>query len=187
MSTAPTSFSAIAHKSIGWSIFLSILMIIAGLLAIFIPAISGVGVTIFIGWLLIFSSFTHFAYAWKIHVTSRRLWEILLGIVYLFAGIYLIMHPVAGLASLTLILAIYLFVEGILELILGFHLRPAPGWIWTVFNGIVTLILAIMIWRTWPASTVWAIGTLVGISMLFSGWSRLMLSLAAKRVVNRFA
>ena len=80
-----------------------------------------------------------------------------------------------------------LFVEGIIELILGFHLRPTPGWVWTVFDGVITLILAIMIWRTWPSSTAWAIGTLVGISMLFSGFSRLMLSLSARRLVNRVA
>jgi uncharacterized membrane protein HdeD (DUF308 family) len=187
MSTAPSTFSAFAHKSIGWSIALSVLLIIAGLFAILIPPITGLGVTIFIGWLIILSGITHLVFAFKVHATGRKIWEILLGLVYLCAGVYLILHPVAGLLSLTLILAIYLFVEGIIELILGFHLRPTPGWVWTVFDGVITLILAIMIWRTWPSSTAWAIGTLVGISMLFSGFSRLMLSLSARRLVQRVA
>jgi uncharacterized membrane protein HdeD (DUF308 family) len=91
------------------------------------------------------------------------------------------------LASLTLAFAIYLFAEGVLELILSFRLRPMPGSNWLLFDGIITLILGVMIWRTWPSSTEWAIGTLVGISMIFSGISRLMLSLAARRLVAELA
>ena len=80
-----------------------------------------------------------------------------------------------------------LFVEAIVEFIQFFQLRPRHGAGWLLVDGIVTLILAIMIWRSWPASSVWVIGTLVGISMIFSGFSRLMLSLAAKRILNRVA
>jgi uncharacterized membrane protein HdeD (DUF308 family) len=184
MSNAPVPLAAIAHRSINWSIALSVLLIVAGFLAILSPSLSGIGVTLFLGWLLIISGVTHLIFAWKVHTTRRVLWEILLGLVYLFTGGYLIVHPVAGLLSLTLLLAVYLFIEGILELILAFQLRPHAGWGWTLFDGVITLILAFMIWRTWPYSTVWAIGTLVGISMLFSGFSRLMLSLAARRILK---
>ena len=92
-----------------------------------------------------------------------------------------------GLVSLTLGLALYLVAEAILEFILAYRLRPVPGSGWLFFDGIVTLVLAIMIWRNWPASTAWAIGMLVGISMLFSGISRLMLSLAARRLLSKVA
>jgi uncharacterized membrane protein HdeD (DUF308 family) len=92
--------------------------------------------------------------------------------------------PVAGLASLTLALSMYLFAEGILELIMSYQLRFMPGAGWLLFDGIITLILAVMILRSWPSSTVWVIGTLVGISMLFSGMARLMLSIAARRMVS---
>jgi uncharacterized membrane protein HdeD (DUF308 family) len=98
-----------------------------------------------------------------------------------------LLHPVAGLASLTLLLAIYLFVEAVLELVLGFRLRPRPGSGWLLFDGIVTLVLAILIWRSWPSSSEWVIGTLVGISMLFSGTARLSLSLGARRVLAKTA
>jgi uncharacterized membrane protein HdeD (DUF308 family) len=91
------------------------------------------------------------------------------------------------LASLTLAIAIYLFAEGVLELILSFRLRPMPGSNWLLFDGIITVILGVMIWRTWPSSTEWVVGTLVGISMLFSGISRLMISLAARRLVAKLA
>jgi len=93
---------------------------------------------------------------------------------------------VAGLASLTLVLAAYLRLEAILEVILSFQLRPVSGSGWLLFDGIITFILAIMIWRSWPASTLWVIGTLVGISMVFSGVARLMISLGARRLVSAF-
>ncbi len=184
MSSTPAPLSAIAHRSVNWSIALSILLIVAGFFALLIPELSGLGVTLFLGWLLIISGITHLIFAWKVHTTSRVLWEILVGIAYLLTGIYMIAHPAYGLLSLTLVLAFYLFFEGIFELILAFQLRPHSGWGWTLFDGIITIILAIMIWRSWPNSSVWVIGTLVGISMLFSGFSRLMLSLAARRVVK---
>ncbi|WP_263368243.1 HdeD family acid-resistance protein [Edaphobacter bradus] len=186
MSSSPsTPLAAMAHRSINWSIFLSVLLILAGFLGLVAPGISGLGVTLFFGWLLTVSGATHLIFAWKVHTTGRTLWELLVGLVYLFAGIYLILHPVAGLLTLTLLLAAYLLFEGIFELILGFRLRPHAGWGWTLFDGVVTLVLSFMIWRTWPFSTVWAIGTLVGISMLFSGFSRLMLSLSARRVLKQ--
>jgi uncharacterized membrane protein HdeD (DUF308 family) len=182
-SSAP--LTAIAHRSINWSIVLSILLIIAGFFALFVPGISGLGVTLFLGWLLILSGITHLIFAWKVHAAGRIVWEILVGIVYLITGVYLIIHPDYGLLSLTLVLAFYLLFEGIFELVLAFRLRPHAGWGWTLFDGIITIILAWMIWRTWPSSTVWAIGTLVGISMLFSGFSRLMLSLSARRLLKQ--
>lgn len=183
MNNASIAPSSISFKSTGWSIALSILLILAGFAAILLPPIMGLGVTLFLGWLLILSGITHLAFAWKAHSAGAILWEILVGIVYLFAGAYLIMHPLAGLLSLTLILAIYLFVEGVFEIILSFQIVRS-GRAWMILDGIITLILAFMIWRTWPVSTVWAIGTLVGISMLFSGISRLMFSLNARRVLT---
>jgi uncharacterized membrane protein HdeD (DUF308 family) len=109
-------------------------------------------------------------------------WELLLGVLYFLVGAYLLLNPVAGLAAVTFGLAIYLFAEGILELILSFRIRPRSGWVWLLFDAIITLILAGLIWRTWPTDSEWVIGTLVGISMLFSGVSRLLLSLAARQV-----
>ena len=98
----------------------------------------------------------------------------------------MLVHPAVGLASLTLALAIYLL-EAVLEFVMGFTLRPLAGSGWLLFDGIITLILAVMIWRTWPSNTAWVIGTLVGISMLFSGVSRLGISVAARSVTSKIA
>jgi uncharacterized membrane protein HdeD (DUF308 family) len=187
MSTTPATLSGLAPKAINWSIALSVLLIIAGLIALLLPFISGVAVTVFFGWLMVLSGITHFIFAFKTHTTGGRLWELLIGVIYTFTGIYLIIHPLDALLALTLILACYLFFEAIVEFIQYFQLRPRHGAGWLIVDGIITLVLAIMIWRSWPASSIWVIGTLVGISMIFSGVSRLMLSLAAKRVLNQIA
>jgi uncharacterized membrane protein HdeD (DUF308 family) len=171
------------HRATTWSIVLSVLMIAAGVLAISVPAIASVTVTAIVGWLLVFSGLLHLAFAWRAGRPAAVLWEILLGIVYGAIGFYLLASPVAGLASLTLAIAIYLLIEGVVEFVLSFQLRPAPGSGWLLVDGIVTLVLAVMIWSTWPSSALWVVGTLVGISMFFSGVSRLMLSMAVRRIL----
>ena len=182
-----TSAGTIVKNAVGWSIGLSVLMILAGFLAIAVPQAAGITVSLLVAWLLVFSGVAHLVFAWHTRTAGGMVWELLMGILYIFVGAYLLFRPVAGLASLTLALAIYLFAEGVLELILSVRLRPMQGSGWLLFDGIVTLILAVMIWRTWPSSTEWVIGTLVGISMLFSGVSRLMLSLTARRLVAKLA
>jgi len=182
-----TSAATFVKKSVGWSIGLSVLMIVAGILAIASPLAAGIAVNVLVAWLLVFSGCAHLVFAWYTRSTGGIVWELLLGILYIFIGGYLLMHPLAGLASLTIALAMYLFLEAVLEFVLGLTLRPLPGSGWLLFDGIVTLVLAVMIWRTWPSSTAWVIGTLVGISMLFSGTSRLMLSLAARSVTSKLA
>jgi uncharacterized membrane protein HdeD (DUF308 family) len=184
MNTTPSTLSALAPKAINWSIALSIFLIIAGLFALLLPFISGVAITLFFGWAMILSGITHLIFAFKTHTTGGRIWEILIGLIYLFTGFYLILHPLDALLALTLILACYLFFEAIVEFIQYFQLRPRHGAGWLIVDGAITFVLAVMIWRAWPASSVWVIGTLVGISMIFSGFSRLMLSLTAKRVLN---
>lgn len=182
-----TPVATFVKKSVGWSIGLSALMIVAGILAIALPLAAGIAVNLLVAWLLVFSGCVHLVFAWHTRSAGGFLWELLVGILYIFIGVYLLIHPLAGLVSLTIALAIYLLLEAVLEFVLGFTLRPLPGTGWLIFDGIITLILAVMIWRTWPSSTSWIIGTLVGISMLFSGTTRLMLSLAARSITSKLA
>jgi uncharacterized membrane protein HdeD (DUF308 family) len=187
MSTATVTVPTLVKKSLGWSIALSVLMIISGMLAIVIPPIAGIAVTIFVGWLLVFSGVMHFVYAWHTRGSGGIILELFLGIAYSFVGVYVLLRPLQGMVSLTLALAIYLLVESALEFALAIRLRPLPGSGWLFVDAIITVILAAMIWRTWPSSAAWVLGTLVGISMLFSGMARLMISLAARRLVSTVA
>jgi uncharacterized membrane protein HdeD (DUF308 family) len=175
----------IAKQSMGWSIALSVLMIVAGILAIIVPPVAGVAATLLIGWVLIFSGVMHLVFGWHTREAGGLIWGILLGVVYILVGFYMLLHPVAGLAALTLALGAYLFVEAILEFVLSWRMRPLPGTGWLLLDGVVTLILSILIWMTWPSNSPWVIGTLLGISMIFSGTSRLMLLMAARRLLAK--
>jgi len=175
-------FSSDVRRVTGWSIALSILMIIAGLLAIASPFIAGMVVTRVVGWLSLFSGVLHFMYAFRGGGVTAVLWEILLAVVYAVVGFYILANPAIGLASLTFAIALYLFIEAILVFGESYMLRHESGSGWLLFNGIVTLLLAFMIMGNFPGSKIWAVGTLVGVSMLFSGISRLMVSSAVRRI-----
>jgi uncharacterized membrane protein HdeD (DUF308 family) len=98
--------------------------------------------------------------------------------------VYLFTHPVLGVASLTLVLASLFLVEGVLDLILFFRMRSLPGSSMVLIDGIITLLLGGMIYARWPSSAAWAIGTLVGVSMIISGITRVMLSLSVRKILS---
>jgi uncharacterized membrane protein HdeD (DUF308 family) len=179
---ADSALIGIAKQSTGWAIALSILLILAGILAIVVPPVAGIAVALLVAWVLMLGGVAHLAIAWHIRSTGGVFWEVLLGLLYLALGVYLLLSPAAGLASLTLLLAAYLFAKGILVFILAFRIRSLPGAGWLFFDGMIALILGAMIGLSWPSSSEWAIGTLIGVSMLFAGFTRLPMALAARRL-----
>ena len=93
----------------------------------------------------------------------------------------LLFRPLAGLAWLTLVLATFLLIEAVLEFVLYFNIRRRVNATWVLVDAIITLLLGILIGAHWPSSSIWAIGTLIGVSLIFSGISRLMLSSAVAK------
>jgi uncharacterized membrane protein HdeD (DUF308 family) len=143
-----------------------------------------VAVTGLIGWLIVFTGAIHIVTAFHSHGAGSIIWKLLVGLAYLGFGTYVILHPVIGVASLTLLLASLFLIEGILNIILFFKLRALRGSSWMLIDGIITLLLGLMIYLQWPSSSAWAIGIFVGVSMILSGVSRVMLSLAARKVAG---
>lgn len=159
-----------------------ILMVICGILAIALPLASSIGVVLVVGWLILLVGIWHLIFVFHSHSFGGVLWQLLLAVVYGFAGVYMLMHPLLGLVTLTLVIAIFLLIEAGLETALYFTIRrKAKNAGWVLFDALVTLVLAIMIWSQWPSSSGWVIGMLVGISLIFSGISRLSLSATTRR------
>jgi uncharacterized membrane protein HdeD (DUF308 family) len=104
-------------------------------------------------------------------------------VLYAAAGAYILSRPLAGLASLTLAVAAYLATKGVLEGAIAVKLRGLSGSGWLLFDGILTVAIAAMIAAAWPASSAWAVGTLIGVTLFFSGVARLMVSVAVRRVL----
>jgi uncharacterized membrane protein HdeD (DUF308 family) len=174
-------------RASGWSIALAVLMIILGIIAMLAPWEFGIVIALIIGWTAIFNGVAQIVYGIRIHSGGRTVLEVILGLIYIVAGIYLLLHPVGGLLVLTIFLASFLIVYGVFALVLAFQMRPLRGWGWVLFDAIITILLGVLIWAHWPLNAEWVVGTLFGISILVSGVTRLMMSLAIRRLTSAAA
>jgi uncharacterized membrane protein HdeD (DUF308 family) len=181
--TLQTSSVSLRQASV-WSMVWGMLLIAFGALAIASPFVAAVTVSVFLAWLIIFGGVVHLVLAFHAHRSGSLIGKLLVGLAYVVIGGYLLMHPVLGVATLTLLLAALFLVEGVLNVMMFFQLRPARGTGWLLLDGLITLGLAVMIGAHWPSNSLWAIGTLVGVSLIFSGVTRVMMSLSARRGVS---
>jgi uncharacterized membrane protein HdeD (DUF308 family) len=166
------------------SVLWGVLLIVFGMMAVGSPFLAAVAVNVVVAWLIVLAGIVHLMLAFRAHGAGSRIWKALVGIAYLCFGGYLLVRPVAGVASLTLLLATLFLVEGVLDIVLYVKTRPIHGSSWVLIDGIVTLLLGGMIYMQWPSSSAWAIGTLVGISLIFSGVARVMMSLAVHHAAS---
>ena len=165
-----------------WSMVWGVIMFVCGLLAIALPLATSIGIMIVLGWLILLSAFAHLIFIFHSHSIGGAIWKLLLAVFYAFTGFYMVTHPLLGVATATIVLAIFLLCEGVVEIAFYFHIRRARHAVWVLFDGIVTLILGYLIWAHWPSNLAWVLGTLIGISLMFSGISRFMLSRAFPRL-----
>ena len=170
------------RKNAGLTVVSGIILLVAGTLAILSPFVAGVSITVLVGAMLAVSGVGQCFLAFKTGVLGRGLMVFVVGVLMTIAGFYMMNQPVAGLATLTIILMSYLLATGVLEIVVAFQLKPANGWGLQLFNGIVTLLLGIMLWRQFPLSGAWAIGILFGIKMVFSGWAFVFIGRNVKKM-----
>jgi uncharacterized membrane protein HdeD (DUF308 family) len=158
-----------------------VLLVILGFAALGAPFVAAVAVSVVVAWLLILAGVVHVALAFHARGAGSVTWKLLVGLAYLAFGGYMLVHPVLGVASLTLLLAVLFVIEGALNIILYFKMRPLHGSTWVLVDGLITLLLGAMIYLQWPFSAIWAIGILVGVRMMISGFTRIGLSMAVRR------
>ncbi len=176
--TTPSSPHAL-FQSRGWLIFGGILSIVVGFIAMRSPVVFSVVLVQFLGIVLVVSGLISlFVAIFDKHVAHRWL-TALAAVIRLAAGGAMFLCIASSMAVITLILAIFLMMEGIAFIIGAFKLRSHKGWVWTLINGIAALALGVMIYMQWPWSGAWVLGLFFGINCLFSGVSLLMLGIAA--------
>jgi len=166
--------------SIAWGV----LLIVLGAAAVASPFLAAVAVNVAVAWLIVLAGVVHILLAFRAHGAGSMIWKLLVGVAYVCFGGYLIARPLLGVASLTLLLAALFLIEGILDIVLFVKMRPIRGSTWVLLDGIVSLLLGLMIYMQWPSSAAWAIGTLVGVSLIFSGVARVMMSMAVRKVTS---
>lgn len=167
-------------KDAGWLTFGGVLTVIVGVLALSSPFYAGVAVSMFAGAALLVGGVIRAIAGFKAQSWGGTILALLVGLATTVCGLIVLARPLLGLASLTLVLAFYFVVSGIMQSMFAFELKPNNGWVWTLVGGLVSIALGVMIWRQWPVSGAWAVGTLVGIHLIFDGWSEIALGSAAR-------
>ncbi len=175
-----TSIAEGIRRSWGWLLALGIAYVIMGLVIAGSPMAATIAVDILIGFVLIIGGVISIIGAFFTGDWKRFLLVLLSGILYLVVGVLLLKNPMAGVLTLTLLLAAFLLVEGFFKIIHAFQMKPAPNWVWLLVSGVASVILGVMIWGQFPQSGAFIIGLLVGIYFLINGIAMVMFSFALK-------
>ena len=178
--TAATSIAQGLREHRGWLLALGILQTVLGALAIGAPLVATLALAVFLGWLFLLSGVVHGFHAFQVRGWSGFLLHMLGAALYMVAGVILVAYPMEGALTLTLVLAAFFVVEGFSRALLGLRIRPMPGWWFFLLGGIAGVVLGVLIWMEWPGSALWAIGLLVGINLLFSGFSLTSLAMTLR-------
>jgi uncharacterized membrane protein HdeD (DUF308 family) len=178
--TPSTPDQTLAHSR-GWLIFGGIFSIFVGLVAMGSPLIFSIVIAQLLGIFALVSGVISIFLAIFGKNSTHRVLEGLSGLIRIAAGIALLLCLASSIAVITLILAIFLAVEGAVSIVGAIQLRGNAGWVWTLINGIAALALGIMIYYRWPNDSSMVLGSFFGIYSLFTGMSRLMLGLSASR------
>lgn len=166
---------AIAASNDGWQLAWGVLLIVSGILAVLMPGIAALATALVFAWLLIFGGGCEIAYAIQTRANEGFVWKLASGILTLVLGLAILILPVAGVASLALLVGAFLFVAGITRTALAFRLKPRRGWGWVLFDGLLSIGLAVLIAIGWPGSSLAFIGLLTGFTLIATGIWRIML------------
>lgn len=158
----------------------SIVLILIGIVGIALPQFLAMAIALFAGWLLLFAGTIALFITW--HGFRDRWVAWFKPFVLIAIGLLILLHPIAGTAALGLMLAIYFLFDGIAGVSSALDMRPQQGWGWLLFNGVTSLLLALILILGWPFSSAWLIGLFIGISLLIDGVSLLMFCLATRPV-----
>ena len=164
-----------------WFVALGVLLIFVGLLALTYPVLATFTTVSVFGFMLLAGAAVEVGSSLWARRWGGFFLHLLCGVLYLFLGMVLIEHPGQGAAVYTFLLAVFFVATGLFRSVYAVAHRFS-GWGWTLLSGLVTLLLGVIVWRQFPLSALWLIGTFVGIEMLFNGWSWVMLGLAVKNV-----
>jgi uncharacterized membrane protein HdeD (DUF308 family) len=167
-----------------WKLYLfeGILLLILGAIAIIIPPIATLAVTIVIGWLFLISGIVGLVTTFMMRNAPGFWWSLVSAALAVVAGGWLLARPLSGAVSLTIVVVVFFIIEGIASIMFALeHKRELSGrWGWMLVSGVIDLILAFVIFTGLPGTAAWAIGLLVGINMIFGGSALIAMALHAR-------
>ncbi|MDB2614154.1 HdeD family acid-resistance protein [Chlamydiales bacterium] len=164
------------NKHKGMFLFEGVLFIILGVLALVLPGLFTIAAELLIGWLFLFGGVFQAIRSFKTKEISGFWVSLISSALYIIAGLLLLFYPLKGILTLTFLLAYFFFLEGIAQIVFAVAMHPAKSWGWLLISGILAIAMAFIIWSGWPGSSVWVLGILVGINLLFYGFSQVFIA-----------
>ena len=164
----------------GWLLASGIFTLILGMAAIILPFVATLTIELLLGAIFVIAGIVHVLHAFTARKPKGLFLQLLVAALYGLVGILLVAFPLQGVLTLTLLLAMMFIMAGAFKIALSLRLRPIPTWGWLMFNGVVSIALGMLIWMGLPGTAAWAIGLLVGIELLFTGWVMIMFALSIR-------
>lgn len=164
-----------------WFIALGILWIVLGTVAILLPWIATLAVELIFGAIFLIGGVAQVVHAFRSRGWSGFLGHALAGLLAVLLGVLLLFFPVQGILSLTLLLAAFFIAQGILQIFVAARASAMRGRGWMIASGVLGILVGAVIWLGWPGSAAWALGVLVGIQLIFTGWALVMAAAGARR------
>jgi len=163
-------------KRSAWSMAMGVLTAVLGVFLIIYPFATAMTTTVLLGWILILVGIAQFVFALHTQTVGSFFLKLLLGILYAIAGMALAFLPIEGVIVLTGVLGTLLLIQAGVLTVTAFQMKPLDGWGWYLADAIASLLLGILIFVKWPNSSMWAIGTLVGVAIFVGGISRIVIA-----------
>jgi uncharacterized membrane protein HdeD (DUF308 family) len=157
------------HAKWGWIVALGVVYVIAGCIALGSVVLATVASVFVVGIMMLIAGIAEVINAFQVKTWGKFLLWALLGALYIIAGFVTFENPLLAAALLTLLLACSLIVSGVMRIFLGFSMKQGMPWVWVVLSGVVTLLLGLIILNHWPISSLYILGLLLGIDLVFAG------------------
>jgi uncharacterized membrane protein HdeD (DUF308 family) len=164
-----------------WIIALGVIYVIVGLIALGSVVTATAASVLVVGIMMMIAGVAEVINAFQIKTWGSFLLWLLLGALYILAGLVTFQNPVFAAAILTLMLGAALVVSGIMRIILAFNMKERTPWIWVVLSGLVTLLLGLMILTRWPVSSLYVLGLFLGIDLVVAGAGWISIGLGLRR------
>lgn len=157
-----------------------IVTMVLGLSAIMLPFLAILTLQVIIAFILIIAAMTHFFHASQSSQPQGFILRLLVAGIYAFFGVLLLVYPLKGALTLTVLLAFLFMIGGTVKIAHSLVIRPLASWSWLMFSGVLSVLLGLLIWLKLPEASNWVIGLVVGIELLFSGWAMTLYAIAIK-------
>lgn len=153
-----------------------IVLLVLGTLAILLPLAAALAVDLLLGWLLLVGGVALGLQAFRTAHGTRFWWQFGMAVLNALTGLLLLINPMQGVLTLTVVLSVFFLLEGGFKVMLALSMRAGNGWGWLLFSGLVAVLLGVLILTGLPGSATWALGLMVGINLLFTGLALLSMA-----------